>query len=92
MKNKLFVGNIPFVATDEELNQHFSQVGKVEEARIIRHRDTNKSRGFGFVTMSTEAEAEKAIKELNEKPLKLGDVERNLFVKEAIEKKPAEQS
>ena len=90
MKNKLFVGNIPFVASDEDLNQHFSEVGKVEEARIIRHRDTNKSRGFGFVTMSTDKEAEKAIKELNEKPIKVGEVERNLFVKEAIEKKREE--
>jgi cold-inducible RNA-binding protein len=81
--NRLFVGNIPYSATDESLKQHFEQVGEVEEAKVIRYRDTGKSRGFGFVTMKTAELAKKAIEMLHNKPMKVGEVERNILVNEA---------
>jgi len=83
MNTKLFIGNIPFVATEEDLKKFLEQAGEVVEVKIIRHRDTGKSRGFGFGEMKDEAGFKKAIEELNEQPIKIGDVERNLFVKEA---------
>lgn len=83
MNTKLFIGNIPFVCTEEDLKKFLEQAGEVVEVKIIRHRDTGKSRGFGFGEMATPEAAKKAIEELNEQPLKVGDVERNLFVKEA---------
>ena len=54
MGKKLYVGNLPFSATDESLMQLFQQAGQVESARIITDRDTGRNKGFGFVEMSTE--------------------------------------
>ena len=66
MNNKLFVGGIPWAATDEDLQNLFAEHGNVESARIIMYKFTGKSRGFGFVEMSTDEEAQKAIEALNE--------------------------
>lgn len=65
MGKKLYVGNLPFSATDQILTDTFSQCGKVESARIITDRDSGRSKGFGFVEMSTEAEAQDAINKFN---------------------------
>jgi RNA recognition motif-containing protein len=65
MGNKLYVGNLPFSATDDSLREMFGQAGQVESARIITDRDTGRSKGFGFVEMSTEQEAAEAIKKFN---------------------------
>src|SRR5215510_4204136 len=65
MGNKLYVGNLPFSATDDTLRDLFSQAGQVESARIITDRDTGRSKGFGFVEMSTDQEASEAIKKFN---------------------------
>src|ERR1700733_153141 len=65
MGKKLYVGNLPFSATDQSLTETFSQCGTVESAKIIMDRDTGRSKGFGFVEMSTEAEAANAISKFN---------------------------
>ena len=65
MGKKLYVGNLPYSATDQLLMDTFSQVGKVESAKVISDRDTGMSKGFGFVEMSTEAEAAEAITKFN---------------------------
>ena len=65
MGKKLYVGNLPFSATDQILADTFAQCGTVESAKIITDRDTGRSKGFGFVEMSTEAEAAEAINKLN---------------------------
>ena len=63
--NKLFVGQLPFSLSDTELKELFSQVGTVLSATIITDRETSKSKGFGFVEMSTEEEAQKAVTTLH---------------------------
>ncbi|MGZ3699243.1 MAG: RNA recognition motif domain-containing protein [Bdellovibrionota bacterium] len=65
MGKKLYVGNLPFSATDQILSDTFAQCGTVESAKIIIDRDTGRSKGFGFVEMSSEAEAQDAIKKFN---------------------------
>jgi RNA recognition motif-containing protein len=65
MGKKLYVGNLPFAATDQILVDTFSQCGTVESAKIIMDRDTGRSKGFGFVEMSSEAEAQDAISKFN---------------------------
>jgi len=65
MGNKLYVGNLPFSATDDSLREMFGQAGQVESARIITDRDTGRSKGFGFVEMSTQQEASDAINKFN---------------------------
>lgn len=65
MGKKLYVGNLPFSATDQNLNEIFAQCGTVESAKLITDRDTGRSKGFGFVEMSTEAEASDAISKFN---------------------------
>ena len=65
MGKKLYVGNLPFSATDQMLGDTFSQCGTVESSKIITDRDTGRSKGFGFVEMSTEAEAQAAISKFN---------------------------
>ncbi len=61
MSNKLFVGNIVFSATEDDLRSLFSEVGTVEEVALINDKFTGKPRGFGFVTMATEEEAQAAV-------------------------------
>jgi RNA recognition motif-containing protein len=65
MGKKLYVGNLPFSVTDASLSDTFSQCGTVESSRVITDRDTGRSKGFGFVEMSTDAEAQAAIEKLN---------------------------
>lgn len=67
MGKKLFVGNLSWNVRDEELKEAFAPFGTVEEAVVIMDRMKNRSKGFGFVTMSTEDEAQKAMTEMNGK-------------------------
>jgi len=61
MNSKLYVGGIPYTSTNEDLKAHFSAAGNVTSAQIIIDKMTNRSKGFGFVEMSSDEEAEKAI-------------------------------
>jgi len=61
MSKKLYVGNLPFSLTDQSLIDTFSQCGTVETAKLIIDRDSGRSKGFGFVEMSSDAEAQEAI-------------------------------
>ena len=65
LKKKLYVGNLPYSATDNELFQIFAQVGAVESAKVIFERETGRSKGFGFVEMSTDELALECIDRLN---------------------------
>ena len=65
MGKKLYVGNLPFAATDESLQEIFSQIGTVTSAKVIIDRDSGRSKGFGFVEMSTDGEAADAISRFN---------------------------
>ena len=65
MGKKLYVGNLPFSVTDQFLGDTFAQCGTVASAKIITDRDTGRSKGFGFVEMSTDAEAQDAISKFN---------------------------
>ena len=65
MGNKIYVGNLPFSATSESLNELFSKFGTVDSAKIVMDRDTGRSKGFGFVEMSSGDEAQAAIEKLN---------------------------
>ena len=65
MGKKLYVGNLPFTATDEGLQEVFAQAGSVQSAKVIMDRDTGRSKGFGFVEMSSDQEASDAIQKLN---------------------------
>ena len=69
MANKLFVGSLAWTATDDDLAQFFAEAGTVVSAKVIVDRDTNRSKGFGFVEMSSDEEAKKAIDTLNGKDL-----------------------
>ena len=65
MGNKLYVGNLPFSATDDSLRELFAQSGSVNSATIITDRDTGRSKGFGFVEMSSDQEVSDAITKFN---------------------------
>lgn len=65
MNNKLFVGSLPWAIDNAQLEQLFSQYGKVISAQVLKDRETGRSRGFGFVEMSSDEEAQKAIEALN---------------------------
>src|ERR1700749_3234993 len=65
MGKKLYVGNLPFTATEQEISETFAQCGTVESIKIITDRDTGRSKGFGFVEMSSDAEATAAINKFN---------------------------
>lgn len=79
MSARLFVGGLPYSLTDEKLEEHFSKVGKVISAKVITDKFTGQGKGFGFVEMSSEEEAQKAIQELNNTMLD----GRNIVVNEA---------
>ncbi len=68
-QNKLFVGSLAWATTDAGLAEFFEQIGTVEDAFVLKERETGRSKGCGFVTMSSEEEAQKAIEELNGKEL-----------------------
>jgi len=82
MGKKLFVGNLAFSTTSQDLEALFASVGTCESAAVVADRDTGRSRGFGFVEMSSASEAQKAIAELNGKELQ----GRTLNVSEARER------
>jgi cold-inducible RNA-binding protein len=65
MGNKLYVGNLPYSFRDEDLQQAFSAHGSVSSAKVMMERDTGRSKGFGFVEMGSEAEAQAAISAMN---------------------------
>ena len=76
---KLYVGNLPYTTTGEELTGAFSAFGEVVSATVIQDRDTGRSRGFGFVEMPNDTEASAAVEALNGKDFN----GRNLVVNEA---------
>jgi len=65
MAYKLYVGNLSFSTSSEELQELFAQAGTVESATVVEDRDTGRSRGFGFVEMASKEEGEKAIEQFN---------------------------
>lgn|SRR5215475_5859202 len=69
MGNRLFVGNLSFHTDEAELQNAFARVGTVQSVKVMRDRDTGQSRGFAFVEMSTDTEAQKAITELHAQQL-----------------------
>jgi len=69
MATKLFVGSLAWATNDDSLKAFFEQAGTVVSANVIIDRDTNRSKGFGFVEMSSDEEAQKAVKELDGKDL-----------------------
>src|SRR5918992_2822809 len=84
MSTKLYVGNLPFETSEADLQSLFEQAGAVETVNVIRDRDTGRARGFAFVEMANQADAQNAIAQLNEKPF--GG--RNLTVNEARPQAP----
>lgn len=78
MKN-IYVGNLAYSVSDDGLRQAFAAYGEVARAKVIMDRDTGRSKGFGFVEMPNDAEAEAAIEGLNEQPIE----GRNVRVNEA---------
>ena len=69
MGNKLYVGNLPYTVRDEDLQQSFGQFGAVTSAKVMMERDTGRSKGFGFVEMANDAQAQAAINGMNGQPL-----------------------
>ena len=69
MGRKLYVGNLPYSATEQSLREAFAASGTVDSASLITDRDTGQSKGFGFVEMATDAEAQAAIQAMNGKML-----------------------
>ncbi len=65
MGRKLYVGNLPYSADQQSLQETFSKCGTVDSVNLITDRDTGRSKGFGFIEMSSDGEAQKAIQELN---------------------------
>ncbi len=84
MGRKLYVGNLPYSATEQTLQDTFSQCGTVDSVNVITDRGTGQSKGFGFVEMSSDSEAQKAIQELNGSSLD----GREIAVNEAKPKAP----
>ncbi len=86
MGKRIFVGNLPFSATDQVLQETFAQYGTVESAKVITDRMSGRSKGFGFVEMATDAEALAAIEKLNGAEYE----GRTITVNEAREMQPRE--
>jgi len=70
MGRRLYVGNLAWTVTDQDLQDVFAESGKVDSSQVIMDRATNRSRGFGFVEMATDEAADDAIKKLNGRDLK----------------------
>ena len=79
MASKLYVGGLAYSVTEKELEDFFAAIGAVSSVAIIKDRDTNQSKGFGFVEMGSDDDAKKAIAEINGKDLS----GRNIIVSEA---------
>jgi len=84
MGNKLYVGNLPYSVRDSDLEQAFGQFGTVTSAKVMMERDTGRSKGFGFVEMGSDAEAQAAIEGLHGQPM----AGRSLVVNEARPMEP----
>ncbi len=84
MGNKLYVGNLAYSVRDSDLEQAFSQFGAVSSAKVMMERDTGRSKGFGFVEMGSDAEAQAAINGMNGQPLS----GRSIVVNEARPMEP----
>lgn len=84
MGTKLYVGNLSFRVTSEDLQEHFATAGTVESANVVQDRETGRSRGFGFVEMATEEEANNAIAQFNGQEYD----GRNMVVNEARPREP----
>ena len=84
MGTKLYVGNLPFSTTENELQELFGTAGAVQEVTLMQDKFTGKSRGFAFVTMGSEQDAQNAISQLNGKPIE----GRPLTVNEARPREP----
>lgn len=69
MESKLYVGNLSYNVTEDQLRELFAQAGTIKEVALIMDRDTNRPKGFGFVEMTTQVEAQKAIELFNDKEL-----------------------
>lgn len=79
MENKLYVGNLSYSTTEDDLQTLFAQAGAVTSVTVIKDRDTGRSKGFGFVEMETQADAQKAISMFNGQPFQ----DRTLTVNQA---------
>lgn len=88
MGRNLYIGNLPFSATEESLKTAFSRFGTVESVTIITDRDTGRSKGFGFVELGTQEEASEAISKMNNSEME----GRTLKVSEALPQTPRESS
>ncbi len=77
MGNKLYVGNLPFTATEEGIQEHFSQAGEVQQVDIMIEKYSGRSRGFGFVTMGTDEDAQKAVTMFHEQTFEGRDLTVN---------------
>ena len=86
MAKKLYVGNLPYSVDDESLHSHFSQYGNVESAKVIMDRESGRSKGFGFVEMAQDSDADAAIEKSNGTELN----GRALNVSEARPQEPRE--
>jgi RNA recognition motif-containing protein len=88
MSKKLYVGNLAYGVTEEDLTNTFGTIGDCSSANVVRDQYSGTSRGFGFVEMATEEGAQEAIKKLNETELK----GRNIVVQEARPRKEARRT
>ncbi|MHB8362500.1 MAG: RNA recognition motif domain-containing protein [Patescibacteria group bacterium] len=88
MAKNLFVGKLPYSITDAELEEVFAKVGKVVSAKVIMDKVTGQGKGFGFVEMETEEDAQRAVSELNNSTLD----GRNIVVNEARPREPRENN
>ena len=84
MTNRLYVGNLSFDTTEDRIQQAFAEIGQVTDVKLMLDRDSGRSRGFAFVTMATEDEAQKALSQLNGTTLD----GRPLRVDQAEERRP----
>jgi cold-inducible RNA-binding protein len=84
MNRKLYVGNLPYDTAETDLQSLFAQAGAVESVQVMRDRETGRARGFAFVEMSSDADAQKAVAQLNEQSFN----GRRLMVNEARPQQP----
>lgn len=87
MNNKLYIGQLSFAVSSEQLGEYFSAAGQVLSSKVITDRDTGRSKGFGFVEMSSEAEAQTAIEKFNGQELN-GRAINVSFAKPQEDRKP----
>lgn len=90
METKLYVGNLSYQTTEDELRSLFTQVGTVNEVALIKDRDTGSSKGFAFVTMSSQEEANKAIDQFNGRSM--GERELTVNIARPREERPRSNS